>query len=92
MKYLKSARVPAIQKHTIVERHNLMKLLYLAGIVVSFALSACDFGKVEAQTATKAKKENNMESIQSGTTVHQTIPPIDAVTPPEIETATFALG
>jgi len=69
-----------------------MKLFCLAGISISFAISACDFHKVDAQTETHLKKESNMESLQFGATTQHTIPPIDAVTASETETATFALG
>ena len=81
-----------MENYTFIYRHNLMKLFCLAGILVSLAISACDFRKVEAQTETNSKKESNMESIQSITTIQQNLPPIDAVTAPQIETATFALG
>ena len=92
MKYLISAGEKLFELYPYQKRGDPMKLFCLIGIMVSFAISACDFGKVEAQTETKSKKENNMESIQSVTTIQPKIPPIDAVTPPEIETATFALG
>ena len=59
---------------------------------MGFEIAACDFHKVDAQTETQSKKESNMESLQFGTIVQHTIPPIDAVTAPETETATFALG
>lgn len=69
-----------------------MTLCCLAGIIVSFAMSACDFREVEAQTAANPKEDKTMESTQSVTTTQRSIPPIDAVTPSQIETATFALG
>ncbi len=81
-----------MENYTFIYRRDLMKLFCLAGIFVAFAISACDFGKVEAQTETNSKKENNMESVQSVTTIQHRLPPIDAVSTPEIETATFALG
>ena len=63
-----------MENHTFIYRHNLMKLLCLAGLIVSFAISACDFRKVEAQTATNSKKENTMESVQSVTTIQHSRP------------------
>jgi len=81
-----------MENYTFIYRRDLMKLFCLAGIFVIFAISACDFSKVEAQTETNSKKENNMESVQSVTTIQHHLPPIDAVSTPEIETATFALG
>jgi hypothetical protein len=92
MKYLKSAGDQPTEVYTFINRRNLMKLFCLAGINMGFAIGACDFRKVDAQTETNSKKESNMESIQSTTTIQYNIPPIDAVTAPEIETATFALG
>ena len=88
----KSAGDQATEAQAEPKRFDLMTLFCLAGIFMGFLLGACDFREVGAQTGTYSKKEHQMESIQSGTTVQQTIPPIDAVTPPEIETATFALG
>ncbi len=78
--------------YIFVTRRNLMKLACIAVLCISFAVSACDFRTVEAQTETNSRKDSNMESIQSATTTQHYIPPIDAVTAPEIETATFALG
>jgi hypothetical protein len=92
MKYLISAGEKLSELYPYQKRGDPMKLFCLVGIMVSFAISACDFGKVEAQTETKSMKENNMKSIQSVTTVQPEIPPIDAVSTPQIETATFALG
>lgn len=56
------------------------------------AISACDFRKVDALAETNSKKESNMETIQSTTTIQYKIPPIDAAALPEIESATFAMG
>ena len=81
-----------MENHTFINRHNLIKLVCIIAFFLSFAMSACDFRKVEAQTATNTKKEKTMESIQSATTIQHKIPPIDAINTPEIETATFALG
>jgi hypothetical protein len=92
MKFLKPAEDQPVELYTFINRRNLMKLLCLAGIIMSFMIIACDFNKVEAQTETQSKKENNMESTQSTTTHQIKIPPIDAATAIETETATFALG
>ena len=80
------------EEYTYFKRHDLIILFCLAGIIASLVFSACDFRKVEAQTEITSKKESNMESIQSATSIQQNIPPIDAVTVSGIETATFALG
>ena len=92
MKYRKSTVNQPTEFYTFINRRNLMKLFCLALISMCFIFSACDFRKVDAQTETNSKKGSNMESVQSSTTIQYTIPPIDAVTPSETETATFALG
>ena len=92
MRNFKSASNQLNEAQTEPKRSDLMTLICLAGILAGFLLGACDFPKVEAQTEANSKKENNMEAIQSITTIQSNIPPIDAVTPPQIETATFALG
>ena len=92
MKAFKPTGDQPIEVYTYIKRRNLMKLFCLAGIIVSLVFSACEFRKVEAQTEKTSKKESNMEPIQSATPIQQNIPPIDAVTVPGIETATFALG
>lgn len=92
MNIFKPAREQATDMHPFTTRRSLLKLFGLGGIIVSLAIGACDFRKVEAQTETNSKKESNMQSVQSVTTIQQNIPPIDSVTPPDLETATFALG
>ena len=79
MKLLKPAENQPTEIYTFINRRNLMKLLCLAGISMSLIISACDFSNVKAQTETNSKKENNMESIQSATTIQNNTPPIDAV-------------
>jgi len=81
-----------MENHPYINRHNLMKLVSITVLFLSFAISACDFGKVEASAEINSKKESNMESIQSATTIQTKIPPIDAAAFPEFETATFAMG
>ena len=92
MKYRKSTGKKPTKEYTFIARRDFMKLACIAVLCISFAISACDFREVEAQTETNSRKDSNMESIQSATTTQHHIPPIDAVTAPEIETATFALG
>jgi hypothetical protein len=92
MKCFKSAEDKPTEIYTFTNRRNLMILLCLAVICMGFAIGACDFREVDASAQTSSKKEGNMESIQSTTTIQQKIPPIDAATLPETETATFALG
>lgn len=75
-----------------INRRSLMKLLCLAVICMGLAIGGCDFRKVDASAETNSRKEGNMESIQSATTIQYKIPPIDAAALPETETATFALG
>jgi hypothetical protein len=92
MKYLKSAGDQSAENYPSVNRRRLMKLFCLAGISMAFAIGACDTYKVEPPAQTKSKKESNMESIKSAQSIQNKIPPIDAATAPETETATFALG
>jgi hypothetical protein len=92
MIYRKSTEEKPNPKYTFISRHDRLKLACITVLWICFAISACDFREVDAQTDTDSKKENNMESIQSASTIQQNIPPIDAVSTPEIETATFALG
>jgi len=81
-----------MENYIFINRDNLMKLVCIIVLFLCFAISACDFRNVEAQTEPNSKEENNMESVQSVTTIQDKIPPLDAVNTPEIETATFALG
>jgi len=92
MKYRKSTAEKAAKKYTFFTRRDLVKLVCIAVLGLSFAISACDFRKVEAQTETNSRKENIMQTIPSTTTIPHKIPPIDAAVLPGIETATFALG
>jgi len=92
MKYPKPAGDQPPEIYPLLNRRNLMKLLCLAAICIGLAISACDFRKVDASAETNSKKESNMESIQTTTTIKNKIPPIDAAVLPEAETATFALG
>jgi hypothetical protein len=92
MKYYKPAGDQPSEIYTYINRRNLMKLFCLAVISMGFAIGGCDFRKIDASAETNSKKEGNMESIQSASTIQYKIPPIDAATAPEIETATFALG
>ncbi|MBW2431332.1 MAG: hypothetical protein JRF56_20435 [Deltaproteobacteria bacterium] len=69
-----------------------MKLFCLAVISMGFAIGGCDFRKIDASAETNSKKEGNMESIQSASTIEHKIPPIDTAAIPETDTATFALG
>ena len=59
---------------------------------MGFVIGGCDTRKVDASAELISKKESNMESIQSTTTVQTKIPPIDTAVLPQIETATFAMG
>ena len=92
MKYRKSIADKPAGIYMLANRWKLMMLLCLAAIYIGLAASACDFRKVDASAETNSKKEGNMESIQSTTTIQHKIPPIDAAVLPETETATFALG
>jgi len=81
-----------MENHTFINRHNLIILASITVLFLSFAISACDFRKIDASAETNSKKESNMETIQSTTTIQYKIPPIDATALTEIETATFAMG
>ncbi len=73
-------------------RRSLFRWICLAVILMGFMLGGCEFGTLEAQTETNSKKEGNMESIQTTTTIQNKIPPIDAEAATETATATFAMG
>jgi hypothetical protein len=92
MKYNKPAGDRPTEINTFIHRRNLMNLLCVAAICMGLAISACDFRKVDASAETNSKKDSNMESTQSVTTIQNKLPPIDAAVLPETETATFALG
>ena len=81
-----------MENHAFTNRHNLMKLACITALFLSFAISACDFGQVDASAEINSKEESNMESIQSTTTIQHKIPPIDAAALTETATATFAMG
>ena len=81
-----------MENHTFINRHNLIILASVTVLFLSFAISACDFRKIDASAETNSKKESNMETIQSTTTIQYKIPPIDAAALTEIETATFGMG
>jgi hypothetical protein len=92
MKYNKPAGDRPTEINTFIHRRNLMNLLCVTAICMGLAISACDFRKVDASAETNSKKDSNMESTQSVTTIQNKLPPIDAAVLPETETATFALG
>ena len=92
MKLRKPAGNQPDEFYTCINRRSLLKLLCLAVIVMGFAIGGCDFRKVDAAAETNSKKESNMKSTQTATTIQPKIPPIDAAALPETETATFALG
>jgi hypothetical protein len=92
MKTFKQAGDQQTEFNLFANRRNLLKLFSLGVIYMGFALAACDFRKIDASAETNSKKESNMETIQSTTTIQYKIPPIDATALTEIETATFAMG
>ena len=92
MKTFKPAGDQPTEIYTFINRRNLMKLLCLSALSMGFAMGGCDFHQVDASAETNSKKESNMETIQSTTTIQYKIPPIDAAALTEIETATFAMG
>lgn len=92
MKYFESAGNQSTEICTFMNRRNLMKLFYLAGISMALAIGACDFRKIDTPAQTNSKKESSMESIQTTQSIQNKIPLIDSATYDEIQTATFALG
>jgi PBP1b-binding outer membrane lipoprotein LpoB len=92
MKTFKPAGNHQIVFNIFAIRCILLKSIYLAVILMGFVLGGCDFDKVEAQTETKLKEKNNMESIQTTTTIQNNKPPIDAAVSADTATATFAMG
>lgn len=91
MKYNKPAGDRLREIHPYNHRRNLIRLLCLAVMCVAFALDGCDLRKVDPSAEANSKKENNMESTDTATSIQHKIPPIDAALP-VTETATFALG
>ena len=92
MKTIKLAGDQQTEFKLFHNRSNLLILICLGVIFMGFALGGCDTRNVDASAEIISKKESNMESIQSTTTVQYKIPPIDAAVIPETETATFAMG
>ena len=85
MKYRKSTADQPTGIYALANRWKLMMLLCLAAIYIGLAVSACDFRKVDASAKTNSKKDSNMESILTTTTLPNKIPPIDAAVLPESE-------
>ena len=73
-------------------RGKLLKLFISMTIFLGLALVGCDTHKVDASAESNKKKENNMESLQTTTTLKNKIPPIDAEVLTNTKTATFAMG
>ncbi len=73
-------------------RGKLLKLFISMTIFLGLALVGCDTRKVDASAESNKKKENNMESLQTTTTLKNKIPPIDAEVLTNTKTATFAMG
>jgi hypothetical protein len=92
MKYFKPVGDQPAGNYALADRWKLIMLLCSAAICIGLATSACDFHKVDASADTNSKKDGNMESTQSVTTIQYKMPPIDAAATTETETATFALG
>jgi hypothetical protein len=92
MKYLKPAKEDPPKMFAFINHRILIKLLWLTGIIMGLAISACDTRAVDSAAKTNSRKENDMESIQTATTTQYKIPPIDTAAPENTETATFALG
>ncbi len=92
MKIFRPAENQPAEFYTCIHRRSLIKLLCLAILFMGCAIGGCDFHKVDASAETNSRKESNMESTQTATTIQPKIPPIDAASISETETATFALG
>ena len=78
------------QRYTYLPDH--MILFVVAAICIAVVMTGCDTRNVDASAETDSKKENNMESTQTVTTLQNNIPPIDAAVLTKTKTATFAMG
>jgi len=78
--------------YTYVHRRRVMKVIILSSLGPALWTGACDPTRADAPIKTKTRKNNKMESIKPDPAVQIRIPPVDASTPAETQTATFALG
>ena len=80
------------EKKTHLFRRSLMQLIILSILGMGLWINGCDYSNAGSVNTLKSGKENNMETLESSSTIKPRIPPIDAALPAEIKTATFALG
>lgn len=77
---------------TYLDRRRVMKLIILSSLGPALWISACNPTSADAPLKLKARKDSKMESIKPDPAIQNKVPPIDAATSAETQTATFALG
>ena len=78
--------------YTYLHRRRVMKVIILSSLGPALWISACDATSADAPLTMKTRKDSKMESIKPDPAIQIKLPPIDAATPAETQTATFALG
>ena len=81
-----------IEVYTYLNRRSLVKLICLSSFAMGFLTSACDYSNANPAFKTKTKQGIKMKSEKLNSTIRTRIPPIDAESPADTQTATFALG
>ena len=78
--------------YTYLSRRSMMKLLGLSTFSMGLLISGCNQTNADSALTAKVKKEGKMESTKSMATTQKKRPALDAASPAETRTATFALG
>ena len=76
--------------YSYLSRRRVIKLICLSSVGAGFLMAACDSNQNGRML--KTKREREMESAISTSTIQNKIPPIDTLIPTATETATFAMG
>ena len=76
--------------YTYLHRRRLLKLICLTG--AGLLIGACDYRSAGPMPDVGTKENNEMKATATTTNFKPQLPPLDAIQPQEIKTATFALG